>query len=49
MRQRITTSLELAGFTAITSGVTISFGVGAGLIVGGILAVLTGYLVGSRA
>ena len=43
----MTTLIEIAGAIAIAAGITICFGIGAGLIVAGVLAI-TGSFLASR-
>jgi hypothetical protein len=45
-RERITSATEIAGVLLMTSGFGLMFGLGVALIVGGIAAIVFGYLAG---
>jgi hypothetical protein len=47
MRKNLTTALECVGGFCIAGGVSLQFGVGFGLIIGGVLAVVFAYLADS--
>lgn len=47
MRERVTTALEVGGFGCITAGVAM-FSPAAGLIAGGVFAVVIGVLEGQK-
>lgn len=47
MREKLTTLLECVGGCAIASGVCVQFGLGFGLIIGGVLAVVFAFLADS--